>query len=125
MPREPKSTLPQLSDEEIKNLALGIFRNEIFTDRHVGERDLQLLSTIFMPLGFMDRKQKLDLQRKSRPGIFYASMANAGPRAINGYPMFFEVGMASTEDATKIWNEYNKLVTASQSTMPTLDGPTN
>jgi hypothetical protein len=110
MPKKnPKSTLPSLTDEQIHEIALGIFKNDIFTDRHVREGDQNLMTMIFMPLGFLDKRQILDLQRKARPGLLYAHMRNAGPRAINGYPMFMEMSMAGPQDATKIWNEYKRL----------------
>lgn len=112
MPKKiPKSTLDPLTDEQVHEIALGILRNEIFTDRHIapGDQARNMLVHIFMPLGLLDKKQILALQRKQRPGIMYAYMKNAGPRAINGYPMFFEVAMASQTDAAKVWTKYKEL----------------
>jgi hypothetical protein len=106
----PQSTLTPLTEEQIKELALGIFRNEIFTDRHIDPQDApSMLRSVFMPLGFLGRKEILHMQRKQRPGLFYARMDKAGPRSINGYPMFFELSMASEEDAAKVWEEYSRL----------------
>lgn len=111
MPKKvSKSTLPSLTEAQVKELALGIFRNEIFTDRHVAPHDQRLMATIFMPLGLMGKKDILALQRKQRPGMLYAKMSEAGPRSINGYPMFFSLSMVSEADAKKVWDEYKRLV---------------
>jgi hypothetical protein len=107
--KKPSSTLTPLTDEQVSEIAMGIFKNEIFTDGHLAERDKRLLLSVFMPLGLMSRAQKFEMMRKMRPGMFYAEMSKAGPRAINGYPMFFEVSMASEEDTAKIWTEYQRL----------------
>lgn len=115
MPKKvPKSTLRPLTDQEIQELALGIFRNEIFTERHIAETDMKMLPTIFMPLGLMAKKDVLSMQRKQRPGLLYAPMAKCGPRAINGYPMFFEVSMCSEADAQKVWAEHTRLTQAAK-----------
>lgn len=109
MAKTPTSTLTPLTDEQVEELALAIFKNETFTDRHIAPGDESLIPTIFLPLGMLDRKQALDLRRKQRPGMLYASMSKAGPRAINGYPMFFEVSMCSEPDASKIWTKYREI----------------
>lgn len=115
MPKKvPKSTLTPLTDEQVRELALGIFRNEIFTECHIAERDMNMLPTIFMPLGFMDKKAVLDMQRKQRPGLMYAKMAECGPRSVNGYPMFFSVSMCSEPDAEKVWAEHKRLTEAAK-----------
>jgi len=115
MPKKiPKSTLTPLTEEQISELALGIFRNEIFTERHIAEGDMRMLTSIFMPLGFMEKKDVLAMQRKQRPGLLYAKMAECGPRAINGYPMFFSVSMCSEADAQKVWAEHKRLTEAAK-----------
>lgn len=115
MPKKtPQSTLTPLTDEQVRELALGIFRNEIFTERHIAEGDMHLIASVFMPLGFMDKKAILDMQRRQRPGLFYAKMAECGPRAINGYPMFFSVSMCSMPDTEKVWAEYERLTQAAK-----------
>lgn len=109
MGKEPESTLERKSAAELAELAGGIIRNEIFTDRHVAPNDVRMLPIIFMPLGFLERKQLLKLQRKERPGMLYAPMKNAGPRSINGYPMFFELHMLHPDDAHIVWEKVKGL----------------
>lgn len=109
MPKEPQSRLPRKPDADLHEIAVGILQNAIFTDRHIAPGDARLASMIFMPLGFLDRKQLLDLQRKQRPGMVYARMEHAGPRAINGYPMFFECAMLHPDDAVIVWQKYARM----------------
>lgn len=110
MARVPQSTLPRKPVEELHEIAVGIAQNAIFTDRHIAPRDGRMTSMIFMPLGFLDRKQLLHLQRKQRPGLIYAKMADAGPRAVNGYPMFFTCSMLHPDDATIVWARYTEIM---------------
>ncbi len=112
MSRTPESSLPRKSESELHGIAVGIAQNAIFTDRHIAPGDEKLASMIFMPLGFLDRKQLLKLQRKQRPGLVYAKMEHAGPRAINGYPMFFECSMLHPKDAQVVWQKYLSITQA-------------
>lgn len=112
--KTPRSDLPSLPDTEISDLALGILKNEIFTDRHIAPDDRHLFASIFMVFAFMDNKERLRLARKSRPGLFYAPMNEAGPRAINGYPMFFSAKMLNEADTDKVWDEYRRLTASIQ-----------
>jgi hypothetical protein len=112
VPRTPESNLPRKSDQELHELAVGILQNAIFTDRHIDPKDAHLSSMIFMPLGFLDRSQLLALKRKQRPGMVYAEMRHAGPRAINGYPMFFECAILHPGDAEVVWKKYKTLAGA-------------
>lgn len=115
MPKKtPGSTLTPLTDEQVHELALSIFRNEIFTDRHIAKHDMRLLPSIFMPLGLLEKKDVLRMQRKERPGMFYAKWSEAGPRSLNGYPMFFSVSMCSEADTKKVWDAYNHLTEAAE-----------
>lgn len=61
-----------------------------------------------MPLALLERKDMLKLQR-DKAEMFYANMSGAGPRSINGYPMFFEVSYVNQEDAKRVWNEYQRM----------------
>lgn len=109
MGKDPQSTLDRKTSAELSEIARGIVANEIFTDRHIAPGDERLLPIVFAPLGFLDRKQVLELQRKQRPGMMFAKMAQAGPRAINGYPMFFELTLLHPEDAKIVWDQVKAL----------------
>jgi hypothetical protein len=99
----------QLKDRPKKDLielANGIFRNEIFTDRHISEHDTALLPNIFMPLIFMDEGQLFYLKQA---GMIYAYMDTSLEMGINGYPIFGSLGLLNKDDAQFVWETYNKI----------------
>ena len=91
-----------LTDDEIKRLAEDIYRNRVFTSNHINPNDMSLIQTIFMPLAFMDEKTLEELM-KDELGMFYEHMAQAGGRAINGYPAFTSFHFVNKEDTKKVW----------------------
>lgn len=99
------------TDVEIKELALGVYRGEIFTDRHIRSSDASLLTSIFMPLGFMDDKtaKKVD---EDKPVMFYAPLAGAMPRSINGYPFLPSVAYLNEEEFVRFAAVHKALIEA-------------
>jgi hypothetical protein len=106
--RKPKKKV--MTDEEIKALALQAFRGEIFTSDHVHKHDANLMTIIFLPLGFMEQKQ-LDEMRKD-VGMIYAPMADALSRSINGYPCFTSMRYISREEYRRFVAKYHALTEA-------------
>ncbi len=99
----------KLTEEEIKELANDIYKGNVFTDRHIQKPED--LSTVFMPLIFLEEKDIDDL-KKNPPGMVYEYMTEAGPRMINGMPTFWSVRMISQEDTKKVLEKYTKIVDA-------------
>ncbi len=107
----------RLTDKEVKEFALGIYRNEIFTEYHVRESDkANLLGMIFMPLalGGWD-PETLGSLEKSPPGMCYARYHNAQgqsqtlPRSINGYPIFASCAFLSREDTDRVNKKHHEI----------------
>jgi len=95
-----------LSEEEIGNLAEGIYRGSVFTDRHV--HNPGDVSMVFMPLALIEG-ETLERLRKDPPGMIYEYMDKAGPMAINGMPMFLSLRMTNQEDAKKVFERVRKI----------------
>ncbi len=75
------------TDQELKQLAIDIYDNKVFTDRHIREGEsAHRIAVIFMPiaLGAFKTKEEID-----DLGLIYEYYDKASPRAINGYPSFF------------------------------------
>jgi len=104
---------PRLSSEKVAELALGIFRGQIFTSAMVCHGDFNILSTIFMPLGLLPEKE-IEKLRKHFPTLLYGQMEKALPSSINGYPIFMEMGMVYEQDAKLVKQKYDALVVATQ-----------
>ena len=106
----------RLTDEEVKQFALGIYRNEIFTEYHIRESDVKnLVTMIFMPLAFgafSEDPEGLGAMEKSPPGMCYARYRDAQgrdqtfPRSINGYPIFSSCAFLSKEDTVRVHEKY-------------------
>lgn len=97
------------TDEEIRDIAKGMYRNEIFTSMQIAANDENMLQSIFMPLVFLDTLQIKQFEIDEICG-FYAYMDKAAPRSINGYPCFFSFDILNREDINKIIAEYKKIV---------------
>jgi len=107
-------TKSRLTDEQVKEFALGLYKNEIFTEFHIDESyKPQLLPMIFLPLAFgiQDPETRGALQ-KSPPGMIYARYRDAQgrdqtfPRTFNGYPIFSSCGFLSIEDTDRVHKKY-------------------
>lgn len=96
------------TDEEIREIAMGIHKNSIFISWQIAEHDAGLLTSIFMPLVFLD-----DITRKEmmRDGIdvLYSYMSEAVGGSINGYPMFFGFGMLNRADNQRVVDKLNQI----------------
>jgi hypothetical protein len=87
------------TDEELKEIALGIHKGHIFTDRHV--RSAQELSLVFMPLIFL-KEEQIDKIKKEDIGMVYEYMDKAGPRSVNGMPCFMSMQMITEAEAKTV-----------------------
>lgn len=95
VPREP------MTDEEVNEFAKRIYRNEVFTSWMIHKGEEHLIDCIFMPLIFMDDVTRKQLQAE-KITHFWAEMSEAGPRSINGYPIFMGMGTLTQSDSERI-----------------------
>lgn len=82
--------------EELEKLAWDIVGGQVYTDRHCPEN---LIVSVFMPMMFVEDKSFFD-----DVGLVYEYMDKAGPRSINGQPMFMSMRCLNKAD-TKILME--------------------
>jgi hypothetical protein len=91
-------------EKDLRDLAEDIYKGSVFTNRHIGE--MEMLTTIFMPLGFMKKK---DLSNLKGAGMIFEYLEKALPRSINGYPMFMSFNCLNRKDTVKVWNYYKEI----------------
>ena len=87
------------NDEQIKKLAVDVRAGLIFGTWMMREGDMEsLVSMVFMPLVFMEQKDK---EKMKEDGVLhlFAFYTESAPRSINGYPIFFSMGMLTGEDS--------------------------
>ena len=97
------------SEEEITQIARGIYKNEIFSSLQIDPKDQNLVISIFMPLAFLSPLMRKQLVIDEITN-FYAEMKNAGPKSINGYPCFFSVYYLDREDTERVINKYEEIL---------------
>ena len=81
--------------DELKEIAVGIHRGEIFISAQLLDKD-QLLQC-FTLLNLLDDKQLEDLA-KAQPLVLYEYMSHRGPCDLNGHPVFFSFRWLNEEE---------------------------
>ncbi len=102
-----KERYKTMTDQEIKQLAEDMYKGLVFTDRHIMVQE-ELIS-VFMALALM-KEEQIEEIRKNPPGMIYEYMEKAGPRSVNGNPMFLSFRMISISDTKKVLERYNKII---------------
>lgn len=127
----------KMTIDELKTLVRDVYDLKIFTSFQAHRANLMMVFMPLMGLGSppqkpsfenkirVDRKNKLqyleDKMQYDREtperikyiddvGMLYEEYSNAGPRGINGQPIFFSMHIVSREDATKFIEMYNEYV---------------
>ncbi len=106
-------TEPRISRKKIAELALAAFRGQIFTSEQIRNADGDLLAAIFVPLRFLSMKEQ-EKMRQHPPALLYGYTKDAAPRSINGYPIFFHMGMLYEQDAKLLKEKFAALVAAAK-----------
>lgn len=106
-PEEPKFKYKPKTDEEIKELAKAIWAGQVFTSMHL--KNPEDTSRVFMILGLMSGEQIKSLQDE-RISFVYEYLDEAGPRSINGLPMFLSAKYLNVDDHQRVDVEYNKIL---------------
>jgi hypothetical protein len=89
--------LPRLSDDELRKFVDDFVSNRIFTTAHLRDHEAGMITMIFMPLGF-GCFSKVQPDSLKQIGVIYEYNDKAGPRSINGMPMFFSFHMLHIDD---------------------------
>ena len=90
---------PLQTQEYLKDFVTEFVGGRIYTDKHV--KDLELLTMIFLPLSFGSLAY-LSQRECARIGIIWAPLQDAGPRQINGHPIFMTARVMHKDD----WKRY-------------------
>jgi hypothetical protein len=96
------------SDDEIKDLAMSLFKGEIFCDRHLHSQDMHLMQSIFMPLVFMD-EVAMKQMKVDNIGLMYEYYSYSMPHGINGYPCFPSFKYLDVDDTNKVLYKYEQI----------------
>lgn len=98
---------PKLTDAEVKDLARRVYRNEVFTSDQVDPPDM--IPNVFMVFALMKPEDQEELIEK-RASLLYAKMKDAGPRSVNGLPVFFSMSWLNETDHWRFRDAYREIV---------------
>lgn len=87
-----------LTDERIKEIAVGLVNGQWFCTDQMPSSSLPLFTVIFLPINFMKQKTLDEWKRDKVIHMAAPLSASVGGRAINGYPIFAEVTPLPEED---------------------------
>ena len=93
--KERKEFPGRMNDEEIRQFVLDFVAGKIFTDRHVN--DVDMLGMVFPVLalgGFGDVTE----EEAANIGLIWEDINKAGPRSVNGMPMFLSCHLMHKDD---------------------------
>ena len=99
-------TKQKMSDAKLKQIAQDLYSGKIFCNRQI--RRQEDIGMVFMPLLLMS-DQDFWVMQKNPPGLVYEYMHKAGPRSINGYPVFMSCYILSQENTKRMIVFYEKL----------------
>jgi hypothetical protein len=63
---------------------------------------------VFMPIALGAFSEYSEEARKDI-GMVYEYLDKAGPRSINGYPIFFSFRVVNVKDRLLVWEKYEKI----------------
>ncbi len=113
--------LNSLPPEKLDEIAKDIALNKIFTSAHMHPTDWETtLGLVFMPLalGAFAQEAPKDFEvgaLKDEPlqlqdiGLFYEYWDQAGPRSINGYPIFFSCRYLNHDDTKYVLDKAREI----------------
>lgn len=91
------------TDQELFEIAQGIIDGSIFSSFDVTETDQ--IQMIFMPLLFLE-ESTIEEWKKDGPGVLYENVCEAGPRSVNGFPIFTSMKYLDKLDTLKLIEMY-------------------
>ena len=93
------------SVSELKKIAHDIYIGKIFCNRQV---EPSMSGTVFMVWALLDpleKKKMID----SGMSMVYSDMQDAGPRSVNGYPIFWSMSVLNKQDDRKVYMYYKQI----------------
>jgi hypothetical protein len=100
-------TCPRMSDEDLRQWVLDFLADRVFTSLHIPTGHQDMLGTVFMPLA-LGGLQKVPEEEIQNIGLFWEYMHTAGPRAVNGLPMFMSMRFMHRDDAERAFKAIDR-----------------
>jgi hypothetical protein len=99
----------ETKEQIITRIAKDIVANLIFTTESIRKGDENLLGMIFLPILLGGAKSRPQVETLAAGGMIYEYYAQAGPRSINGYPIFYSCYTMGVEDTKMVWEKVERI----------------
>ena len=93
------------TEKDLKQIAMDLFDGKIFSDRHISENEAHMIGNVFMPIALGAFKDTPEEELKNI-GMIYEYLSEAGPRSINGMPMFMSFRYLTKDEAKDMFVHY-------------------
>ena len=90
-----------MKDKELKQLAIDISEGKVYGTFHMNKCEISNMGSVFMPLMFMTDEQRQKMSDEKVVHL-YEHIDKAGPRSINGMPIFMSFSRIVDKDWKKI-----------------------
>jgi hypothetical protein len=109
--KKKKNAYKQKTDQEIKDLALELFRGNIITDRQIVTpgQDPNLLFSVFMPIALSGPELATWMEENNIDLMYGKVSETLGGRTINGWPIFTSTYLLNKEDTIRLSEAYDKI----------------
>jgi hypothetical protein len=95
-------TVSSMTDSEVRQLALDIVQGRVFTSLHILSEDFAgVASMVFLPIA-LGGQEIIDEFKRNDVAMVWEYIDKAGPRSINGYPIFFSFRCVTRADAARV-----------------------
>lgn len=103
-----QSEYKPLTEEALKQLAIDVVAEKVFGSWLIPKHDTRLLGNIFMVMMLVD---DIERKRMERDGIrfVYEYWDKAGPRSINGYPIFMSASFLTKADFVRLMDKCKRV----------------
>ena len=96
-----------MADEslDLKQLAIDLAEGKVFSsswilEKYPEEEHARITKMVFMPLAFMEKKEVEEYFKDC--AMIYEYLHKAGPRSVNGLPMFMSMGKITREEIEQL-----------------------
>ena len=101
------------SHDELKQIARDVLAGRIYSDKDVP--DPSMIHLVFVPLVFLSLRQVMAMRRQTETGtmfMLYEYVDKAGPRTVNGQPVFFSFRVLNRWEVEYIADLMKKMLDA-------------
>mgnify|MGYP001619625825 FL=1 len=96
------------TDAQLRKLGEDLYKGLIYRDLQMPPNQSEQLGMVFVPIYFMDKKAIAKFKKK-KPYVLFEYLDRAGPRSVNGMPMFMSFQFCTKPEWKKVVAYYEAI----------------